>query len=97
MEKTPWGTPGVGGPGPSWGRLQTGAPPKGHASLRGWCRGPRVTAETGGPGGWGPVLTLVAEDSAAADAAVPAFGEGQEAAHLAREHRLAASVVPACR
>ena len=51
----------------------------------------------GKAGGWGPVLTLVAEDSATANAAVPAFGEGQEAAHLAREHRLAASVVPTCR
>ena len=50
MEKTPWGTPGGGGLGPSWRRLQTGAPPRGHASLWGWCRRPRVMAEAGRPG-----------------------------------------------
>ena len=50
VEKTPWGTPGGGGLGPSWWRLQTGAPPRGHASLWGWCRRPRVMAEAGRPG-----------------------------------------------
>ena len=43
------------------------------------------------------MLTLVTEDSAAADAAAVAFGKGQKAAHLAREHRLAARVVTPCR
>ena len=57
MEKTPWGTPRAGGPGPSWGCLQTGAPhpgagayPGSHASSWGRCRGPWVMAEVGGPG-----------------------------------------------
>lgn len=42
-------------------------------------------------------LTLVAKHCAAADTAATARGEGQEAAHLAREHSLAARVVTACR
>lgn len=50
VEKTPWGTPRGGGPGPSRRRLQTGAPPRGHASLWGWCQRPRVMAEAGRPG-----------------------------------------------
>lgn len=45
----------------------------------------------------GTALTLVAEDSAAADAAALTLGKGQEAAHLAREHGLAPRVVPPCR
>lgn len=47
--------------------------------------------------GLGTPLTLVAEDGAAANAAAMALGEGQEAAHLAREHCLAPRVLAPCR
>lgn len=50
VEKTPWGTPGVGGLGPSWGPLQTGAPPRSHTGPQGWRPGRRAMAEAGGPG-----------------------------------------------
>lgn len=57
-----------------------------------------MPAEVGrGQGAGLDLLTLVAEDSAAADAAALTLGEGQEAAHLAGEHGLAPCVVPPCR
>ena len=100
-----------GGPGTLEGVPVKGSPHPGAQAYPGWHRQPGrqvpgtwARAEPGGAWGpgagvWagGPVLTLVTEDSAAANAAAVAFGKGQKAAHLAREHRLAARVVTPCR
>lgn len=84
----------MGAPTPGPGPIRVALPARragaGNLSDRG--AGCRVGAR-----GWGPALTLVTEDSAAADAAAVAFGKGQKAAHLAREHGLAACVVTPCR
>lgn len=85
------------GPGTLLGAPADGSPTQGPHRPSGLAPGPPGDGGGGRAGSRGPALTLVAEDSAAANAAAPAFGEGQQAAHLAREHRLAASVVPTCR
>lgn len=105
--KLPGELPGWGAQDPGGDAYRPEPPTQGargdsHARLWGRCWGSAGMAEAGGLGpgpgsGLGTGLTLVAEDSAAANAAVSAFGEGQEAAHLAGEHSLAARVVPACR
>lgn len=79
-------------PGPGPIRVALPAHRAGAGNLSDGGAGRRVGAR-----GWGPALTLVTEDSAAADAAAVAFGKGQKATHLAREHRLAACVVTPCR
>lgn len=80
------------------GKLPWGTPVRAR-TLQLECRqnGVLWQGPTSGYKGCNSGLTLMVDYRAAANATVAALGEGQEAAHLAGEHRFAACVVTACR